>query len=137
MSQAAQITLTGNLGTDPELRFTATGVPVVTINVACAERRRADDGQWVDGPISWWRVTAWRSLAENAAESLRKGDRVTVIGSVRQTSWEDRASGETKYGTEVQADEIGLSLRFAAARSRRPERANGNGGMHDTAESAQ
>jgi single-strand DNA-binding protein len=122
--QDAQITLTGNLGNDPELRFTGGGIPVVTFSVGCTERRQVN-GEWTDGKTSWWRITAWRALAENAAASLRTGDRVIVVGTIVQTSWTDRETSETRYGTEVRADELGLSVKFAPASSKRAERGTG------------
>ena len=81
------LTITGNLTGDPELRFTATGTAVVAFTVA-ASRRVYDQatGQWQDGDTLFLRCSAWRELADHAAESLSKGIRVIVTGRLKQRS---------------------------------------------------
>ena len=83
------LTITGNLTADPELRFTATGTAVVAFTVA-ASRRVYDQatGQWQDGDTLFLRCSAWRELADHAAESLSKGMRVIVTGRLKQRSYE-------------------------------------------------
>ncbi|KPM50235.1 single-stranded DNA-binding protein [Frankia sp. R43] len=121
--QEAVITIAGNLANDPELRFTPNGAAVASFVIACTERRRdPNTGEWSDGATSYHRCTAWRQTAENAAASLNKGDRVLVVGTLRQSSWADKQSGETRYGWDVQVDEVAVSVKFHAARSLRPER---------------
>jgi single-strand DNA-binding protein len=111
------VTITGNLTEDPELRFTPGGAAVANIRVAVTSRVKDGDG-WRDGETSFFQVTAWRTLAENVAESLTKGARVMVFGPLRQRSWETDA-GERRSVVEVQAEEVGPSLRWATAK---PER---------------
>ncbi len=78
-----RIDLTGNLGHDPELRFTEGGRAVASLSVAHQDRRKNDQGEWEDvGDTQWFDVTLWGDKAERAAESLRKGDRVHVTGKV-------------------------------------------------------
>jgi single-strand DNA-binding protein len=111
-------TIVGNLTEHPELRFTANGAAVANFTVAVTPRVKDGDG-WKDGETSFLRVTAWRQLAEHAADSLSKGDRVLVYGTLRQRSWET-PEGERRSVVEVQAEELGPSLRWATAK---PERA--------------
>lgn len=112
----AQITFAGILGADPELRFTAGGNPVATLSVAVGERRlNRNTQEWEDGNTTWYRVTVWNHAAEYAAECLTRGSRVIVTGTIRATEFADRQTGEKRYSWEVTADEIGVSIRFAAA----------------------
>jgi single-strand DNA-binding protein len=113
----AHVTITGNLTEDPELRYTPNGAPVANLRVAVTPRVKDGDG-WKDGDTSFFQVTAWRTLAENVAESLTKGARVMVYGTLRQRSWETD-TGERRSVVEVQAEEVGPSLRWATAK---PER---------------
>ena len=111
------VTITGNLTEDPELRYTPNGAPVANLRVAVTPRVKDGDA-WKDGETSFFQVTAWRSLAENVAESLTKGARVMVYGRLQQRSWET-PEGERRSVVEVQAEEVGPSLRWATAK---PER---------------
>ena len=89
------VTITGNLGQDPELRFTSGGAAVCTISVGDTPRRKNDQGQWEDaGDTLWLRCTIWREKAEAVAEQLKRGDAVTVIGRLKQRSWEDKDGGK-------------------------------------------
>ena len=89
------LTITGNLTADPELRFTGTGTAVVAFTVA-ASRRVYDQatGQWQDGDTLFLRCSAWRELADHAAESLSKGTRVIVTGRLKQRSYETTRRGK-------------------------------------------
>lgn len=113
------ITLTGNLTADPELRFTPQGKPCAVLQVAVNKRVKQPDGSWADGPASYYRCTAWGQLAEHVAESLTKGARVIVQGRLEIREYETR-DGQRRVAAEIQVDDIGPSLRFATAR---PERA--------------
>ena len=110
------MTITGNLTGDPELRFTATGTAVVAFTVA-ASRRVYDQatGQWQDGDTLFLRCSAWRELADHAAESLTKGTRVIVTGRLKQRSYET-TEGEKRTVYEVDADDVGPSLKWATAK---------------------
>ena len=110
------ITVAGNLTADPDLRYTQTGVPVAAFTVAASRRTYdSESGQWKDGETLFLRCSAWRHLAEHAAESLTKGQRVIVTGRLRQRDYET-TSGEKRTVYEVDADDVGPSLRFATAK---------------------
>ncbi len=123
------ITFIGNLTDDPDLRFTQSGAPVASFRVA-SNRRYTDRSGNQQEETTFLNVNCWRDLAENAAESLSKGDRVVVIGRVRVRSYENR-EGQTVWTTEIEADEIAPSLRWARAsvqRSSGPSAAAATGG---------
>jgi single-strand DNA-binding protein len=110
-------TIVGNLVDDPELRFTNTGIAVANLRVAVTQRIQ-QDGEWRDGDTSFLRVNVWRGQAEHLADSLSKGDRVMVTGRLRQRSWET-PEGDKRSVTEVEADEVGASLKWATAKIER------------------
>jgi single-strand DNA-binding protein len=121
-----QVMLVGNLTDDPELRFTPNGAAVANFRLAVTPRVR-DGDQWRDGETSFFRVNVWRQQAENIAETLQKGTRCIVVGRLRTRSWET-PEGEKRSVTEVEADEIGPSLKFATAKIERSSRGSGGGG---------
>jgi single-strand DNA-binding protein len=124
MANDNQTVIVGNLVVDPELRFTSNGTPVSNLRVAVTQRV-LEDGAWRDGQTSFFRVNAWRENAAHLAESLHKGDRVVVLGRLRQRSWET-PEGERRSVAEIEADEVAASLRWATARIERV--AAGEGG---------
>jgi single-strand DNA-binding protein len=117
-------TIVGKLVEDPEIRFTNNGIAVTNLRVAVTHRIQ-QDGQWRDGDTSFLKVNVWRGQAENLAESLGKGDRVMVTGRLRQRSWET-PEGDKRSVTELEADEVGASLRWATAKVERTNQ-RGNG----------
>ena len=121
------VTLVGNLTRDPELRYTPTGQ--ATCQFGLAVNRVWTDRQTNERKeaVSFFNVTAWREMAENAGESLAKGSRVIVTGRLEQRSWET-PDGDKRSVVEVVADEIGPSLRWATANVVRNERREGAGG---------
>ncbi len=126
-------TVVGNMVADPELRYTPTGVPVVSFRVASTDRRRdAQTGEWSDGESIFLSCTAWRQAAENVAESLQKGMRVIVTGRLKQRSYETR-EGEKRTVYEVEADECGPSLRNATVTLKRSDREQSVGGPAEPA----
>jgi single-strand DNA-binding protein len=131
-----QVMLVGNLTDDPELRFTPNGAAVANFRLAVTPRVR-DGDSWKDGETSFFRINVWRQQAENAAETLQKGARCIVVGRLRTRSWET-PEGEKRSVTEVEADEIGPSLKFATAKVERSSRggSGGGGGGGDWAGSA-
>jgi single-strand DNA-binding protein len=110
-------TIVGNLVDDPELRFTNTGIAVANMRVAVTQRIQ-QDGEWRDGDTSFLKVNVWRGQAEHLADSLSKGDRVMVTGRLRQRSWET-PEGDKRSVTEIEADEVGASLKWATAKVER------------------
>jgi single-strand DNA-binding protein len=100
----ADMTLEGNVGKEPELRFTPGGDPVCNMSVAVTPRKKVND-QWVDGETTWFRVTAWGRLAESCTEHVQKGDAIMVRGKFRLSTYEK--DGETRTMPEVIADTVG------------------------------
>jgi single-strand DNA-binding protein len=118
------VTLVGNLTRDPELRFTQSGQAIATLGIAVS-RRYQQNGEWQE-KTSFFNVTAWGQLGENAASSLSKGARAIVTGRLEQRSYETQ-DGEKRSVVEVVADEIGPSLRWATAQVDRNDRREGSG----------
>ena len=108
------VTIIGNLVDAPELRFTAQGKAVASFTVAESQRVKTQDG-WKDGDSTFWRCSIWDAQAENMAESLTKGLRVSVVGEAKQRSFETR-EGEKRTVIEVTATEVGPSMRWATAK---------------------
>jgi single-strand DNA-binding protein len=96
--------LIGNLGADPEIRYTQSGTQVATFNVATTERRKGQDGQ-VQESTEWHRIVAWQRLAEICGEYLHKGSRVYIEGKIQTRKWKDQ-SGVDRYTTEIVAREM-------------------------------
>jgi single-strand DNA-binding protein len=118
---ANHVTLIGNLVEDPDLRFTPAGVAMAKVRFAVS-RRYQKNGEWQE-ETSFFGGTLWREAAENAAESLQKGMRVIVVGSLEQRNWET-PEGEKRSVVEIRIDEIGPSLRWATASVTRSPRAD-------------
>lgn len=131
------LTITGNLADEVELRFTQSGIPVASFVVMQTKREKQGD-QYVDGAKNGLRVTVWRDQAENVAESIGKGDRVTVTGRLEPQQWQDRQSGDNRYGWELVADEVAVSLRWATAKPNKVNRRqNGGQGGYPSGHGAQ
>lgn len=125
MAQDNQVVIVGNLTRDPELRYTPNGAALVKFGVAVSRRVKDDvSGQWKDADTSFFDVTAWRSLAENVAESLTQGNRVVVVGRLRTNTWET-PEGDKRSKVEIEAEEIGPSLKWATAKVERQGRSPG------------
>ena len=99
-----KVILIGNLGQDPELRYTGNGTAVCNMRLATNESYKDHDGQLVE-KTEWHSVVAWSRLAEICGEYLKKGSKVYFEGSLQTRSWEDR-DGNTRYTTEVKAREM-------------------------------
>jgi single-strand DNA-binding protein len=126
------VTFVGNLTDDPDVRFTGNGAAVTTLRVASNRRWTGKDGQQQE-ETTYLNVNCWRDLATNAGESLSKGDRVIVIGRLRVRSY-DNQQGQTVWVTEIEADEVAPSLRWAQARVNRTSGGgSGGGGSSDAA----
>jgi single-strand DNA-binding protein len=99
-----KITLVGNLGRDPELRYTAQGTPVCSFSMATNERRKDKTGEMQD-QTTWFRVTLWGRQAETASQYLTKGKPVYIEGRLRVEEWTDR-DGKPRYTLEVHATDM-------------------------------
>jgi single-strand DNA-binding protein len=98
-----KVILIGNLGADPEMRFTQNGAPVASFTVATTEKWKGQDGQMKE-QTEWHRVIAWQRLAEICGEYLSKGSRVYIEGKLQTRSWEK--DGQKHYTTEIVAREM-------------------------------
>jgi single-strand DNA-binding protein len=128
MAGDTQITVVGNLVSDPELRYTPTGVAVANFRIASTPRtfdRQANE--WKDGDSLFLTCNVWRQAAENVAESLQRGMRVVVQGRLHQRSYETR-EGEKRTVFEVEVDDVGPSLRNASAKVTKSNRSGGGSG---------
>ena len=120
------ITIVGNITRDPELRYTPSGQANVRLGVAVNRKwQDRNSGEWNEA-TSFFDVIAWRELAENVNESLKKGARVIVTGRLEQRTWEQE--GNKRSVVEVIADEIAPSLRWATAKVEKTERRGGDQG---------
>lgn len=99
-----KVILIGNLGQDPELRYTPNGSAVATLSIATNERWNDKDGN-VQEHTEWHRVVAWNRLAEICGEYLKKGSQVYVEGRLKTRSWEDK-DGVKRYITEIVVREL-------------------------------
>ncbi len=102
-----KVILIGNLGKDPEVRYTPSGTAVATLALATNERYKDKDGNWQD-KTEWHKVIAWQRLAEIAGEYLKKGRSVYIEGRLQTRSWEDKNTHEKKYATEIVAQDLVL-----------------------------
>lgn len=128
MAGETTITVVGNLVEDPELRFTTAGAAVAKFRVASTPRfMDRTTNEWKDGEALFMTCTAWRQLAEHVNQSLQRGARVIVTGRLRQRSYETN-EGQKRTVIELEADEVGPSLRYAVAQVNKMQRSGGSGG---------
>ncbi len=127
-----RVFIMGNLGQDPELRYTQSQTPVVTMSVATTDVRMVE-GQRQE-QTEWHRVVVWGKQAENCAKYLKKGRSVFVEGKIQTRSWEDKNGGGKRYSTEV----VAQSVRFVGGGQQRgadeggaPTAGFSGGGMDD------
>jgi len=131
-----RIIVVGNLGRDPELRYTAQGTPVCSFSMATNERRKDKNGEMQDH-TTWFRITLWNRLAETASQYLQKGKQVYIEGRLRVEEYIDR-DGKPRHSLEV----FGTDMQFIGSRAddggMQQERAasagavSGGGGAPDT-----
>jgi single-strand DNA-binding protein len=100
-----KVILVGNVGKDPEVRYSQSGTPVANFSLATNERFKDRSGEWQDR-TEWHNIVAWQRLAEIVGEYVAKGSKVYVEGKLQTTSWEDRQSGARKYRTEIVARDL-------------------------------
>src|SRR5213082_1253620 len=120
-----QITVVGNLTREPELRYTPTGAAVVKIGLAVNRFYTNRNGEKVE-QTDFFTVNAWRQLAENVAETCKVGTRVIVSGRLQSRTWETE-EGQKRTVVEIEADEVGPSLRWATAKVEKQGRSGGAG----------
>ena len=110
------VTLVGNITRDPELRYTTGGQAIASFGIA-VNRRYQVGGEWQE-KTSFFNVVAWAQLGENSAASLTKGSRIIVTGRLEQREYQTQ-QGEKRNVVEINADEVGPSLRYATAQVER------------------
>ena len=99
-----KVMLIGNLGSDPELRFTPSGVQVANFSLATTESWTDKSGERQER-AEWHRIVLWRRLAEVAGQYLKKGSKIYIEGKLQTRSWEDQ-NGQKRYTTEVVANSM-------------------------------
>jgi single-strand DNA-binding protein len=100
-----KVTLIGNLGKEPELSYTASGIAVAKFSIATNERWKDQEGA-VQERTEWHNIVAWRKLAEICGQYLKKGSKVYLEGKLQTRSWDDKNTGVKRYTTEIIADDL-------------------------------
>ncbi len=119
------ITVVGNVTRDPELKFLNSGQAAIKLSIAVNRRWQNRQTQEWEERVSYFEVVGYGAMAENAANSLQKGSRVIVSGRLEQRTWETE-NGDKRSIVEINADEIGPSLKWATAVVTRTPRAEGS-----------
>lgn len=137
MAGETVLTVVGNVGSDPELRFTPSGQAVANFSL-CQTPRTFDKqtNEWTDGEPNWFRVNVWQQMAEHVAESVTKGMRLVVTGKLVIRKYET-SDGTKGTSVELTADEVGVALRYGSAKFTKAERSGGQGGGQQQAASRQ
>ena len=107
MKSVNKVILLGNLGKDPEVKYTPSGTAVAKFSLATSYRYKDKNEQWQD-QTEWHNIVAWARLAEIAGEYLKKGSKVYVEGRLQTHSWDDKNTNQKKYMTEVIANDLVL-----------------------------
>ena len=102
-----KVILIGNLGKDPEVKYTPSGTAYAKFSLATNERYKDKSGNWQD-KTEWHNIVAWQRTAEIAGEYLKKGRSVYIEGRIQTRSWDDKTSGQKKYMTEIIANNLVL-----------------------------
>lgn len=117
-------TAVGLVATTPRHIITADGLPVTTFRLAAGTRKfDRDSSQWIDADTNWFTIVSFRALAENANESLGKGDRVVVSGRLKIRDWDNGERSGTNV--EIEADSLGHDLMFGTTKFERVTRSIG------------
>lgn len=127
-----KVILVGNLGRDPELRYTPQGTPVCNFSIATNERRKDKNGEMQD-TTTWFKVTLWNRQAETAAQYLQKGRPVYIEGRLRVEEWTDR-DGKPRHTLEVHATDMQFIGGNRGGEEQPMERAAAAGGTHEPAD---
>jgi single-strand DNA-binding protein len=102
-----KVILLGNVGKDPEVKFLPSGLPVANLTLATSERFKDKSGEWQD-KTEWHNLTAYQRVAEIIRDYVKKGNKLYVEGRIQTRSWDDQASGQKKYRTEIIVNELVL-----------------------------
>ncbi len=102
-----KVILVGNLGKDPEIKYTPSGTAVAKFSLATNEGYKDKAGQWQER-TEWHNIVAWQRLAEIVGEYVKKGSKVYIEGRLQTSSWDDKETGQKKYKTEIVANDLVL-----------------------------
>jgi single-strand DNA-binding protein len=102
-----KVFLLGNVGKDPEIRSTAGGMTVASFSLATADRAKDAQGNWAD-KTEWHNIVCFQRTAEVVRDYVKKGSQILIEGKIQTRSWDDKASGEKKYKTEILCNELTL-----------------------------
>jgi single-strand DNA-binding protein len=102
-----KVILIGNIGKDPEVKYTPSGTAVAKLALATNERYKDKSGNWQDR-TEWHNIVAWQRLAEIVGEYVKKGSKLYIEGRLQTSSWEDKESGQKRYRTEIIAQDLVL-----------------------------
>jgi single-strand DNA-binding protein len=100
-----KVILVGNVGKDPEVKYTPNGTAVAKFSIATNERYKDRAGEWQER-VEWHHIVAWQRLAEIVGEYVAQGSKVYIEGKLQTSSWDDKQSGEKKSRTEIVAREL-------------------------------
>jgi single-strand DNA-binding protein len=126
-----KVFLLGNVGKDPEIRTTPSGMTVASFSLATAERAKDAQGNWAD-KTEWHNLVAFQRTAEIVRDYVKKGTQVFIEGKIQTRSWDDKESGQKKYRTEILINELSL-LGGGAGRS---EGASSSSGSYSSSRSS-
>lgn len=121
--------LVGNLGRDPEVRYTSSQMPVCNFSIATTERRKDSSGQWNDH-TEWHNIVTFGKTAENCKQYLKKGSQVFVEGRIQTRKWQDK-EGRDRYTTEI----VAMTVQFLGSRRSDGASAGGYSGMDEASAS--
>ena len=115
-----KVTLLGNVGKDPEIRSTPSGVMVASFSIATSDRQKDAQGNWQD-KTEWHNLKAFNRTAEIVRDYVKKGAKLYIEGKITTNTWDDKESGQKRYKTEILVNELVLL-------SGREDGASGGGG---------
>ena len=102
-----KVILLGNVGKDPEIRATGSGVMVANFSLATTDRTKDQTGNWTDR-TEWHNLVAFQRTAEIVRDYVKKGSKLYIEGKIQTRSWDDKTSGEKKYRTEIIVNDLSL-----------------------------
>ena len=115
-----KVVLVGNVGKDPEVKYSPSGTPIAKFSLPTNERFKDRSGEWQER-VEWHSIVAWQRLAEIVGEFVTTGSKVYIEGKLQTSSWEDRQSGQTRYRTEIMARDLVLLSSRGNGRNESPK----------------
>src|SRR5579859_2064824 len=107
MKSVNKAILIGNVGKEPEVKYSANGTAMAKFSLATTERFKSKGGEWEE-KTEWHNILAWQKTAEIIKEYVKKGSKLYIEGRIQTSSWDDKQSGEKKYRTEIVVDDLVL-----------------------------